>query len=240
MSKMEIATVVLAVSYAALTALAHALKPGKAKTFCARVALYLGEVEQLMPPPKGDALPPPPKLPPLPCLALVAMLVGGCSASTGAPKPPPRETVRAGLVLVAEVVKELDHACAQVASSMAAEDASPSHLDDPPPPHGAMYERTGAKLDAAIELARKCSDGYTAARDGLLAVQDIVDGAYMAKVGEIGCAVSHALIGLEELIAALRDAGIKDLPVEVEDAVAVAVALSKIGGMCPVGTAVSQ
>jgi hypothetical protein len=143
------------------------------------------------------------------CIAAIAACVTGCH--TGEANSPPREQVRAGVVLMARVVSELDHVCASTAQDMWAR----------------------GDEDYALSLAKKCAEGYELARSGLLAVSDALDSYDSADMGAIGCGVSKGLDGLTEVSSALKTAGV-DLPSEVDDALAIAKWLAAgLGGQCP-------
>lgn len=122
---------------------------------------------------------------------LGVLLFVGIATNSQACKPStaPRETARATVLVVADAVKQLDKACAGVAT---------------------------AKHDAA--LATRCADGYDVARSALIGAEDLVDAWDRGAAGDLPCTVARAVEGLQRMREALLAAGGKSPPA-VDDAI---------------------
>jgi hypothetical protein len=134
-------------------------------------------------PPAGGATP-----------VLVGLAVGCAILGVQACKPSqsPRETGRAVVLVVADAVKQLDIACARVAT---------------------------AKHDAAV--ATKCADGYDLARHALLGAEAAIDNYDGSGADELPCAVARAMVAAKAMTDAVQAAGGR-IPAVVEDALRLA------------------
>ncbi len=108
----------------------------------------------------------------------------------------PRETARSVVLLTADAVKQLDVACARMAT---------------------------AKHDAL--LATRCADGYDVARAALIGAELAVDAYDSAGAGDLPCAVARATEAVQRIALALSAAG-GTVPPVVADALRIAPALT--------------
>lgn len=129
---------------------------------------------------------------------LIIVLVVGAMLMFSACKPSatPRETARATVLVLADAVRQLDTACAQMAT---------------------------ARHD--VTLATRCADGYDTARASLLAAESTIDVYDSGKQGDLPCAVARAADAVQHVVDAIVAAGGK-APAVAADALRLAPVLS--------------